>query len=132
MVQRKSKHIDIAPFFSMTFSSEAFGVSLGIAKLIIAAGMRKLMSAGMNKAKNPKNSTLPDCQTISVVISPNGLNAPPALAATTILINAKDTNFGLSDPTANTTAPINKAVVKLSATGEIKKAKNPEIQKSFL
>ena len=39
--------------------------------------------------KNPKNGITPFCQTIRVVISPNGENAPPALAATTIFIQAK-------------------------------------------
>ena len=88
MVQINSKHIVIAPFFKGTSSSEAFGVSFGIAKLIIAAGNKKLISEGINNEKKPKKPTLPDCQTISVVMSPNGLNAPPALAATTILIQA--------------------------------------------
>ncbi len=84
----------------------------------------------MNRAKNPQKLTIPFCQTINVVISPNGLNAPPALAATTILIQAIETKRVLVPPTASTTAHINNAVVKLSATGEIKKARIPVNQNS--
>ena len=50
----------------------------------------------MNSGKKPANGTRPFCQTISVVMSPNGLKAPPALAATTMLMQATATNFGLS------------------------------------
>ena len=82
----------------------------------------------MTKAKNVKNSTLPACQTIKVVISPKGLNAPPAFAATTILIQAIEINFGLEMPTAITTAQRTKAVVRLSASGDIKNAITPVIQ----
>jgi Na+/H+ antiporter NhaD/arsenite permease-like protein len=67
----------------------------------------------------------------AVVMSPNGLKAPPALAATTILMQAMPTNLGLSAPTASTTAHISSAVVRLSATGEMKKARKPVIQNSF-
>ena len=70
------------------------------------------------------------CHTISVVISPNGLNAPPALAATTILMQESMTNFLLPPPTAMTTAAISNAVVRLSAIGEIKKASRPVTQNS--
>jgi len=65
-------------------------------------------------------------------MSPNGLNAPPAFEATTILTMAIETKRGLLEPTANTTAPMISAVVRLSAIGEMKNAKNPVIQKSCL
>ena len=88
----------------------------------------------MNSAKNTQKSTAPllammfFCQTISVVMSPNGLNAPPALAATTILMHASMTNFLLPPPTAITTAAISSAVVRLSAIGEMQKANRPVTQ----
>ena len=72
---------------------------------------------------------IPFCQTINVVMSPNGENAPPALAATTILIHATATNLVLSPPTAMATVAISNAVVRLSAIGDIKNAKTPVSQK---
>ena len=65
-------------------------------------------------------------------MSPNGEKAPPALAATTILIHAKQINFLLPLATAITTAHISNAVVKLSAIGDIKKESTPVIIKIFL
>ena len=56
---------------------------------------------------------------------------PPALAATTILIQESETNRGLSDPTAITTVHIIKAVVRLSAIGEIINARIPVIQNNM-
>ena len=76
------------------------------------------------------NSTLPFCQTIRVVISPKGEKAPPALAATTTLIQATMTNLRLLPPTAMTTAPMSSAVVRLSAKGEIKNESAPVTQKT--
>ena len=58
-------------------------------------------------------------------MSPNGLNAPPAFAATTMLMQASVTKRGAPAPTAMTTAPMTSAVVRLSATGEMKKASTP-------
>jgi hypothetical protein len=49
-------------------------------KCIIAAGTKKLIKDGTNRLKNWEKSTTPFCQTISVVISPNGLNGYTALA----------------------------------------------------
>ena len=63
-----------------------------------------------------------------MVISPKGLNAPPALAATTIFIHAIEINFGLEAPTAITTAHRTSAVVRLSAKGDMKNAMTPVIQ----
>ncbi|SFV87582.1 hypothetical protein MNB_SUP05-SYMBIONT-5-1196 [hydrothermal vent metagenome] len=96
------------------------------------AGTTKLINDGTNNTKNSKNSTVPFCHTISVVISPNGLNAPPAFAATTILTKAIEIKRTLLPPTAITTAPIIRAVVKLSAIGEIKNAKKPVSQNNCL
>jgi len=92
----------------------------------------KLTTEGKKSTKNPQKSTIPFCQTINVVISPNGENAPPALALTTMFIQANITKRELSPPTAITTAHINRAVVKLSAMGEIKNAKIPVIQNNAL
>ena len=99
---------------------------------MITAGTNQLTNEGMNNGKNCKNSTLPFCQTISVVISPKGEKAPPALAAITTLIHAIEINLTSLPPTAITTAPINRAVVKLSAIGEIRNAKTPVTQNTFL
>ena len=132
IVQMNKPQITKAPRFIGTSKSvPACGFSSGTAKLINVAGTIKFTTDGRNKAKNSKNVAWPLCQTIRVVMSPNGLKAPPALAATTILMQPRATNFGLSEPTANTTAPINSAVVKLSAIGERKKANTPVIQNSF-
>ena len=75
---------------------------------------------------------MPACQTISVVISPNGLNAPPAFAATTTLTHPMTTKRRFRPPTAMTTVAISKAVVRLSATGDRMKDSTPVAQKSFL
>ena len=79
-----------------------------------------------------KNETNPLCQTISVVMSPNGENAPPAFADTTILINPGTINPLLPCPATITTVPRISAVVKLSAIGDKKNAIIPVITKIFL
>ena len=96
------------------------------------AGMIKFTNEGRNNLKNWKNSTYPACQTIKVVISPKGLNAPPAFAATTILTQLILVKFLLPFPTAKTTEHIVRAVVKLSAMGDKKNAIKPVIQNNFL
>ena len=63
-------------------------------------------------------------------MSPKGLNAPPALAATTIFTQPIETKVILPAPTVITTAAITSAVVRLSATGEMTKASAPVIQKT--
>jgi len=65
-------------------------------------------------------------------MSPKGLKAPPAFAATTILIQASTINVVFPAPTDIATAAINKAVVRLSAMGEITKESMPVIQKTVL
>ena len=77
------------------------------------------------------NEPLPADHAIKVVISPNGDHAPPALAATTILIAAGTRKALLSFSMVTNTVERIRAVVKLSATGEIKKAKKPVTQNSF-
>ena len=132
IVSRNSAMMRRAPTFSWTVSVASSGCVLGTAKCMIAAGTRKLTAEGRNREKNSWNWTIPFCQTIRVVMSPKGLKAPPAFAATTILIQARLINFTLLPPTAMTTAHSSRAVVRLSATGEIKKARMPVIQKSCL
>ena len=101
---------------------------------MMTAGTSQLTREGMKRWKKDQKSTGPMavsisfCHTIRVVMSPNGLKAPPALAATTMLIQASSTKRWLSPPTASTTAHISKAVVRLSAMGEMKKASRPVIQ----
>jgi len=72
-----------------------------------------------------------DVQAISVVISPNGDQAQPALAATTIFIATGTKNFLFLERAIATVDNIN-AVVRLSAIGDKKKAINQITQKSFL
>src|SRR5688572_4120659 len=99
-----------------------------MAKCMHSAGTSQLASDGRNKLKNPVNETMPFCHTIKVVMSPKGLKAPPALAATTILMQAGTRNLGLPRPTLNMTAPITSAVVRLSRMGDSTKADSPVSQ----
>ena len=117
-----------APGFKCTRSVRGSGFAPGIAKCRIAAGISQLITEGTKSAKNSKKVSLPFCQTISVVMSPNGENAPPALAATTIETQPKATKRGDWEPTAMTTAPMMSAVVRLSRTAESGKAMAPVIQ----
>ena len=121
-----------APSFNSTFSLIASGFSLATNIDMITAGINQLTTEGMIKAKNVAKGTTPFCQTIKVVISPNGLNAPPALAATTILIQASAINLVFVPPTAIATVDINNAVVRLSAIGDKRKEITPVIQKIVL
>ena len=83
-------------------------------------------------AKKSKNGDLPAAQTISVVMSPNGLHAPPAFAATTIFIAPATRKFVLFLSIVKRTVDRISAVVRLSATGLMKNAKIPVSQNSFL
>ena len=118
-----------APCCKSALSVTGSGWSFPTAKLRIDAVTTQFTTEGMNRAKNSWKCTTPFCQTIRVVISPKGLNAPPAFAATTILIQAMAMNLVLLPPTATATAAINRAVVRLSAIGDITKASPPVIQK---
>ena len=120
MVAKNNNSIRFAPYFKWIVWEIGGGNLLSIANDMQKAGIIKLITAGKNNLKKSANCNLLLCHTIKVVISPNGLNAPPALAATTILIQAQQINFLLSGATAITIADISNAVVKLSATGEIK------------
>ena len=95
-------------------------------------GPNLINNIGKNILKKVKNSTIPACQTINVVMSPNGLKAPPALAATTIFIQPIEINLEFPFPQAITTEHITRAVVKLSAIGERKKVIIPVKMKSCL
>ena len=117
------------PSLSSACSSKGSGFFLGNAKCISVAGTSQFATHGRNSLRNSLVSTLPSCHTISVVMSPNGENAPPALAATTMLVHAAPMNSGLPRPTATTTAPISNAVVRLSAIGEMQNARPPVAQK---
>lgn len=87
--------------------------------------------AGRNNQKKSKNHAFPDVHAISVVMSPKGLNTPPAFAATTIL-RAQIIRKSLSFVSVNITVERIKAVVRLSTRGERKKARNHIIQYIFL
>src|SRR5690606_26685751 len=82
--------------------------------------------------KKSTNSPFPDAHAISVVISPKGLHAPPAFAATTMFIAPGTKNEALLLSIVIRTVDNIRAVVKLSATGDIKNANNPVAQNSFL
>ena len=58
-------------------------------------------------------------------MSPKGLKAPPAFAATTILIQPSDKNLPFPLPQASRIEHITKAAVKLSAIGDKKKVIMP-------
>lgn len=95
---------------------------------MMAAGIGKLAGDGMNRAKDVQNSTPPSCHTIGVVMSLNGLYAPPALAPTAISKHDRVTKRRLSPPTASTSAHIGSAVVMLPATGKLQKDRKPASQ----
>ena len=76
-----------------------------------------------------KKSTFSFCHTMSVVMSPNGLNAPPAFAAITTLMQPSPMNRDCPTPAAMSTAHMSRAVVRLSANGEITNDNPPVIQK---
>jgi len=86
----------------------------------MAAGMVKLTIAGIKREKKSVNGTTPFCQTNKVVMSPKGLNEPPAFEATTTLMQDKVTKRGQSLPIARITEPMSKAVVRLLQPAEMK------------
>jgi hypothetical protein len=128
IVAANNKAMRRAPGFSATRSACGAGRPRGTAKCMIKAGTMKFTTDGTNSRKKSANATSPFCHTIRVVMSPNGLNAPPALAATTMLTQDSATKPGISRPSAMTTAHITSAVVRLSAKGEITKASPPVAQ----
>jgi len=128
IVNAKNTITPMAPGLGRTVSVWATGVFCGIPKCMMMAGTSQFTSDGTKSAKNSRNVTLSFCQTIRVVMSPKGENAPPAFAATTMLMKPMATNFGESLPIARTTAPITRDVVRLSSTPERKNARVPVIQ----
>ena len=131
MVRMNRAMMRLPPRLIGTTSLLAAGFSSGTAKCMIAAGTTQLTREGMNRAKKVPKPTIPFCQTIRVVMSPKGLKAPPALAPMTTLMQPRETKVGLERPTARSTAHISSAVVRLSATGEMKKASRPVSQNSL-
>ena len=93
--------------------------------------VRKHIRDGKKILKNDVNKSILFCHIIRVVISPKGLNAPPALAATTVLIQHIFINL-LSLLKDVITEHIIKAVVKLSAIGDKKNDNIPVNQYIFL
>lgn len=75
---RKRAMTTHAPRFIPTFSEVASGFTSGIAKCMKAAGSGKLTSEETIGLQKVGKSTMPLCQTMSVVMSPNGLKAPRA------------------------------------------------------
>src|SRR5690349_15576361 len=122
MVSAKVRQMPIPPGLTRTRPGTGSGKPLGSAKCMARAGTSQFASEGRNSWKKSKNSALCACHTINVVMSPNALQAPPALAATTRLINESVAKRACPPPTASTTADITSAVVRLSSTGEMKKA----------
>ena len=108
-----------------------YATDAGIKKLIRPAVTSQLTSDGRTSEKNSLNCTCPACHTMSVVISPKGLNAPPEFAATTTLIQPSTTKVRLDPPTAITTVAMSSAVVRLSATGDNTNARAPVTQNSL-
>ncbi|MNG37507.1 hypothetical protein D3C84_1248830 [compost metagenome] len=64
----------------------------GTLKCMSVAGTRKFTSDGRKRWKNSKNASFPFCHTISEVMSPNGEKTPPALAATTMMMQPMTMN----------------------------------------
>ena len=130
MVSANNAATPQTPGLTRAGSSTGAGAPEGRAKNKMTAGTSQFTTDGTNRAKKSPNASLPSCQTINVVMSPNGLKAPPALAATTVETAVMVTKRGLSRPKARTTAPITSAVVRLSSTADRKKAKIPVSQNS--
>ena len=87
MVAANSPITTAAPCLSFLVSPTGSGIPFGTLKCISVAGTRKFTSDGRKRWKNSRNCSLPFCQTISEVMSPNGEMTPPALAATTMMMH---------------------------------------------
>jgi hypothetical protein len=85
---------------------------------MIAAGSGQFTRDGMLRVRNWMVVTLPDVQTMRVVMSPKGDHAPPALAAMMISMNAGIMNRLLPPLTAPATVVMRSALVRLSARRE--------------
>lgn len=92
MVAANNPTTTSAPVLSRLTSLVGSGMPRGTVKCISAAGTRKLTGAGRKRWKNSRDSSLPFCQTISEVMSPNGEMTPPALAATTMMMQPRTMN----------------------------------------
>ena len=132
-VATKSRITSTAPGRSATATSPStLGGTASLIRLFIKnAGTSQFTTAGASRPGNSSSRTFPFCHTMSVVKSPKGENAPPALAATTMLTQHMDTYSSYPCPRLLITAPMSTAVVRLSAMGESQKAINPVIQKQL-
>ena len=99
-------------------------------EIIQAVTSHQIKAAGKIN-KNSWNCHFQADHAIRVVISQNGLHDHQAFDATTIFTAIGTSILGFFDKLWATVDNIS-AVVKLSATGDIKKAKNPKIQNNFL
>ena len=91
-VAANSRMTPRVPGLKFARSVRGSGLFPGIARCMSAAGTSQLTNDGKKRTKNSKNESLPLCHTIRVVMSPKGEKAPPALAATTMLMQASATN----------------------------------------
>ena len=125
----------LPPFLMLTFGSAAgskCGLPAGTTRTSKNAVTSQPMIEAGKSAKKSIKGALPAAHAISVVMSPNGLHAPPAFAATTMFIAPATIKFALFLSIVKSTVERMSAVVRLSATGLIKNAKTPVSQKSLL
>mmetsp|Transcript_7660 Transcript_7660/g.47284 ORF Transcript_7660/g.47284 Transcript_7660/m.47284 type:complete len:226 (-) Transcript_7660:824-1501(-) len=125
----RNMHVTVtAPLRSLVLSVTGRGCPFPMVRDMRLAGTNQLTKEGSRSSTKSGMSSLCFCQTMSVVTSPKGLNAPPAFDATIVLMNPSTTKLGCPLPTVLMTAPIRRAVVRLSASGERKKAISPVTQ----
>lgn len=67
----------------------------GTAACISTDGTTKFINDGRNRRNKSPDPTSPSCQTINDVMSANGLNVPPALAATTMFMQDNATKHAV-------------------------------------
>ena len=108
------------------------GLPLGTTRTSKNAVTSQPINEAGKSAKKSIKGALPAAHAIRVVISPNGLHAPPAFAATTMFIAPATRKFVLVLSIVKRTVERIRAVVRLSATGLMKNAKAPVSQKSLL
>ena len=93
IVKRKRSATVMPPGWSCTCSPVTLaGTPAGMYMTMMAAGTSQLTMDGMMSRKNCVMWSFPRCHIMRVVMSPKGLKAPPALAATTTLMQPRATN----------------------------------------
>ena len=134
-VPRNKQMTSTAPGFKRELARSSSDAFWGAPSLtygcIKHAGTTQLTMLGIRRRGKSASDSVPRCHTMSVVKSPKGLNAPPEFAATTMFTQHIATYSGSPLPTAETTAPIRTAVVRLSAIGDSQKATVPVTQKQL-